>query len=102
VSVVLLLLSLIPPFLMITPICFALLLGYEVIDLALAALRIPLLSRWKLLVNHILEVLILGGIFTLSMVIPFGSLLFYGPASYAAAKVVSRWKLPEVGRLTRG
>ncbi len=99
ISVFLLLLSLIPPFLLITPVCFALLLGYEVVDLALAALQIPLLSRWKLLVRNIVDVLVLGAVFTVSMIIPFGSLLFYGPASYAASKIVSRWDLPEAGRL---
>ncbi|RMG45537.1 MAG: hypothetical protein D6719_00100 [Candidatus Dadabacteria bacterium] len=67
------------------------LLGYNMYDLPLALAGFCLKERLYISFKHATEVLLMGTVFSLMLVAPFGGLLFLPVGYYAAAERVAGW-----------
>jgi uncharacterized protein involved in cysteine biosynthesis len=99
VAVVALILGMIPLISIFSAILLSFLFGYEFVDLAMSVLRLSMWARIKMTLKHMGQVLGLGMMFTFLLAVPFGIIVFYPVACHAGAVIVSRWELPEQGRL---
>ena len=66
--------------------------GYNLIDLPMSLMEISFNNRLSAALNHKIEVLILGGIFSLLLFIPFAGIIFAPLGYYAAVLALVRWR----------
>lgn len=67
--------------------------GFDLIDLPMALMELRFKERWRIILKHKLEVLIFGGIFSISLLVPLGALFMMPIAYYAAVLLIKEWKI---------
>jgi len=85
------LMSLIPPLLVLPAIIGFFLVGWDIVDLPLALMRVPFRERWRVVRGHAAQVVVLGAVMSLFLIIPFGGIVM-APLMYVlGVDRVARW-----------
>lgn len=88
--------SFFPPLVFIPVLLGAFLVGFDLVDLPLTLLGYDFQTRWSLVKSHGLRVVVLGGCYSLLLLIPLVNIFFLPVAYQAAIFSIESWELPNL------